>query len=210
MPSPADLQGKAAEIATNKISWWAKLISSKLSSYGVQYDALDGRSGYGVGLLGGSFDLTSFYDKVDTTPNAFYDKTFLALNSFDMTSLVQAAFEILLPSLDPAGGSMSWIGFAPGRKIADKTVFSMVPVGWQDDVAAAAGVSTPFYKGRLGQLFRPQSGISQKTSTNHTCAFSSRECGRRGVGYDRLAGDKGDSEQPNSHSAACVQHQGRS
>lgn len=155
-PGPVELQGKAADIRANKLSWWAEFICRKVSSLGVQYDALEGRSGYGVSVLGGSFDITSFYDKVDPQPNPFFAQVYLALNSFDMTSLVEAAFRMLLPSIDAEDvprPRLNWIGLTPCGDIADKAAFMMVPIGWQNDAAATQGVPTPFFKGRLGEFY---------------------------------------------------------
>ncbi|KAK1754836.1 hypothetical protein QBC47DRAFT_202429 [Echria macrotheca] len=164
VPGPSELQGSAADIQANKVSWWAKYICRKVSSLGEAYDALEGRSGYGVGILGGSFDMTSFYDKVLLIPP--YPKVSLGLNSFDTTSLVEAAFWILLPAInasDTPRPKVTWIGLTPCGEIADPKVFQMVPLGWQND-AAAQGVSTPFFKGNLAVSKKPEDGALAATA----------------------------------------------
>ncbi|KAK2026629.1 hypothetical protein LX32DRAFT_701065 [Colletotrichum zoysiae] len=141
MPTPTDIAGKTAEINANMISWWAKLVIGKLSALKVLYDAAEGRSSYGISFLGGSFDV-----------NMFYDNLKLTLNSFDLTCLLEAAFQILLPTYDAGTAPrINWIGLTSCGAIADKASFSMVPMGWDSDAAITQGLATPFFKGALAQ-----------------------------------------------------------
>ncbi|KAK1995814.1 hypothetical protein LX36DRAFT_611814 [Colletotrichum falcatum] len=141
MPNPTDLAGQAARLQASVVSWWSELCFGKIISRGLQYDAAEGRSGYGVGFLGGSLDINTFYDNINPT-----------INSFDIATLAEASFNILLPSYDPKEmPRIAWVGVTPVGSIAEKTVASMVPMGWKGDGAATDGVSTPFFKGILAQ-----------------------------------------------------------
>lgn len=137
MPNPYDLQGKAADIKSNVLSWWAQLSIDRIRACNVAYDATEGISGYGVGLFGGSLDINAFYDKVNPT-----------INSFDMGALLEAAYHIILPTFAvTVTPKITWVGLTPAGSIANKDTFPMVPLGWEADAAAATGVSTPFFKG---------------------------------------------------------------
>ncbi|KAM0541339.1 hypothetical protein ACHAPJ_013287 [Fusarium lateritium] len=141
MPNPSDLTGQTAKIQANILSWWGELTFSKVLALGAQYDALEGRSGYGVGLLGGSLDINECYDKISPT-----------INSFDIGALAEAAYNILKPTFSAAKTPrIDWVGVTPVGGIADKTTCAMVPIGWKGDAATANGVSTPFFKGVLAQ-----------------------------------------------------------
>ncbi|EKJ72054.1 hypothetical protein FPSE_07796 [Fusarium pseudograminearum CS3096] len=140
MPNPTDIIDKAAEINANKLSWWAKLAIGKLSAMKVLYDTAEGRSSFGISFFGGSLDVNHFHDSLELT-----------LNSFDLTCMLEAAFQILL-STYPAGTAptVNWVGLTSCGAIADKTSYSMVPMGWESDTAVSQGLSTPFFKGTLG------------------------------------------------------------
>lgn len=131
VPDPFEVAKLSADdvaaLKTDLWSWWARHAVGKLQSKKQCYDAAEGRSGYGVGPTGGSFDLQDWIQ--DSNPN---------VNSADLTALLQAAFSILsTPQLpDPS----NWVLIAPFGEIAANKV---LPFGFD----LYDGVKNPFFKG---------------------------------------------------------------
>ncbi|KAH6949559.1 hypothetical protein DER45DRAFT_649950 [Fusarium avenaceum] len=143
VPDPFEVAKLSADdvaaLKTDLWSWWARHAVGKLQSKKQCYDAAEGRSGYGVGPTGGSFDLQGWIQ--DSNPN---------VNSADLTALLQAAFSILsTPQLpDPS----NWVLMAPFGEIAANKV---LPFGFDLD----DGVKNPFFKG-LGAKDPGSGGMS--------------------------------------------------
>jgi len=135
IPDPYDLQEAAVDIKANLWSWWAQYAIKKIQANDLSYEATEGKSGYGVGWTGGSFDLQGWLNK--SNPN---------VNSFDLTALLEAAFSLLPDS--PSKDSMSplWVCMKPFPRIADRKKMPMVPFGWPA-TDPETGVQNPFFKG---------------------------------------------------------------
>ncbi|KAF2261338.1 hypothetical protein CC78DRAFT_470524 [Lojkania enalia] len=74
-------------------SWWILQASKSLRDKGLVYNTISGKSGFGVGCCGGSFDLEHFLR--ESFPRSGSSPLDILINSFDLTALMQLACSLL-------------------------------------------------------------------------------------------------------------------
>ncbi|KAF5966209.1 hypothetical protein FBULB1_11755 [Fusarium bulbicola] len=137
VPGPKDYENVSSEVQSNFYEWWAGHAVSRIQAQGATYDAVEGRSGHGLGSTGGSIDFNGWYDDMAKQFKS-------SVNSFDITALLEASFVLLPQELQ----SPIWVCLTPVGTIADKVNFSMIPHGWTMDKSpeVQGGVVTPFFR----------------------------------------------------------------
>ncbi|KAF5675141.1 hypothetical protein FDENT_9834 [Fusarium denticulatum] len=143
VPGPSDYEQASSKVQSNIYEWWAWHAVSRIQAQGSTYDAVEGRSGHGLGSMGGSIDLNGWFDD---TAKQFKS----SVNSFDITALLEASFTLLSQDLQ----SPVWVCLTPVGNIADKANFSMIPHGWITDQNpdVQGGVVTPFFQNKKSKI----------------------------------------------------------
>ncbi|KAB5583396.1 hypothetical protein GE09DRAFT_1211990 [Coniochaeta sp. 2T2.1] len=101
---------------------------------GVKYNAIDGRSGYGVGCCGGSFNWKDWVARVNPY-----------VNSFDLPALLQIAMSLFSTrNFYEYDVTLRWVCHTP-----DGFLQTSIPFGWDGSVHPdmSAGVTNPFFLG---------------------------------------------------------------
>lgn len=118
---------KVPDLKTHQRAWWVQNSVSRIGQ-GAKYNTITGKSGYGVGCCGGSFDLDGWL--AGSNP---------LLNSFDLTALLQIASALLT---DKEGNELTvstWVCMSPLGYISPGVPYGMVVQ--VDD----RGVNSPYY-----------------------------------------------------------------
>lgn len=154
VPHPTEFTGFAKFIESYD-RWWAKQVISKIGAGGFIYNTISGKSAFGIGSCGGSFDMTECLRVSSFPSNTTGSFQPTLVNSFDLSALIQLGIALLLSGngtelLDTHWVCKSPYGYLqPGMPVGldDKSVPS---VTW-----ASGGVNNPFFDGLRTRAFLP-------------------------------------------------------
>lgn len=149
LPRPTDL---STELGFDKkfSRWWASFIVRKVNSGFFVYDTIAGKSAFGMGACGGSFDLNECLLRCFSAPtNPFVVAKPILINSFDLAALIQLGSGLLLQGaagevLDSQWVCKSPFGFSQTVNPIGLSPTSIPPID-------AMGVNNPFFYG-LGRV----------------------------------------------------------
>ncbi|KAB5585728.1 hypothetical protein GE09DRAFT_1210322 [Coniochaeta sp. 2T2.1] len=132
LPSLSELKEAGADLEAQPSIWWVKYAMTKIT--GVKYNAIDGRSGYGVGCCGGSFNWKDWVARVNPYVNSFDLAVLLqiAMSLFSTRNFYEYDFPLRLVCHTPDG-----------------FLQTSMPFGWDGSVHPdmSAGVTNPFFLG---------------------------------------------------------------
>ncbi|KAG8625344.1 hypothetical protein KVT40_007095 [Elsinoe batatas] len=128
---------KQGKLKPDRQQWWINHVASVLQALSLKYNTISGRSAFGVGCSGGTFDLDLFLDQKDKSP---------LVNSFDLCALIDLGFDLVVTAYDQPVTSCEWAFKAPfGKVVAGE------PFGLSKNTTPAItpkGVNNPFFHGR--------------------------------------------------------------
>jgi hypothetical protein len=145
LPQPTEFKDVAG-FAETFDHWWVSHTLQRLRSSSCVYNTISGKSGFGVGCSGGSFDLQYCLKSAFAVGGGSTNPNPVLINSFDLSALVQLASGLLLGNDGNEVLHTRWVCKTPFGHVKPNMPFGLGPksspsISWPD------GVNNPYFSG---------------------------------------------------------------